>query len=120
MSEQTPERVIGNFAQNGHVIIHDANGQIDRSTVAGELFMQMADSQGLAIKSPAEYKELYEKAATGDVVARAEHDAYMNQVELIQTLSHMVSNGLKHSVISDQDCSAITTGQSLASSHVNV
>ena len=51
--------------------------------------MQMADSQGLAIKSPAEYKELYEKAATGDVAARAEHDAYMNQVELIQdTISY--------------------------------
>lgn len=89
MAEQTPERVIGKFAQNGHVIIHDADGQIDRSTVAGELFMQMADSQGLAIKSPAEYRELYEKAAAGDLVARAEHDAYMNQVELLQdTISY--------------------------------
>ena len=89
MSEQTPERVIGNFAQNGHVIVHDANGEIDRSTVAGELFMQMADSQGLAIKSPAEYRELYEKAKEGDLRARMEHDAYMNQVTLIQdTISY--------------------------------
>ncbi len=74
---------IGRLAPNGHVIVHDADGKLIKNTVGAVMFKQMADSQGVAIKSPDEYKKLYKNAEEAQVRIEA-GNAQQGDAQIIQ------------------------------------